>query len=85
MRVPGGVLKGAAAVVALGRGAAACLVLNPLDTTIMARRFFTNECAAHVVISGKMPGDVAELGGVILMDEEDVHRLIPGGGEESCR
>ena len=50
-------------------------VLNLLNPTDDPRRSFADEGAFVSELMNEMPGDVAELGGEILVDEEDVHEM----------
>jgi hypothetical protein len=59
--------------VSLLRGAAPNLVLNPLDTSVEARRILREKRTAKALSLHQVLGNVPELCRVVLMDEEDVH------------
>jgi hypothetical protein len=71
--MPDGILEGSTAIVRVSGGASLNAVLNPFNAIEMARRLLTNEGTAESLISHQIRGDLAELGGKILVDKEDVH------------
>lgn len=75
--VPGLILEGARTVVRRLRRAAAHVVGDHLDRAAGRDLALGDECAAVAPRADEPVGDVAELGGVVLVDEEDVHSDNP--------
>src|SRR5206468_1294415 len=73
--VPDGVFKGAAAIVVLFRGAAFDVIQDAFDAGPGARTLLRGEGAAKAFLLDEVFGDVAELGGEVLVYEENVHGL----------
>ena len=76
--VPDGVFEGAAAVMGLGRCATAQAVADAFHAPNVTVGLLRDERAEISQTLDQMAGDVPELGGEILMNEENVHRRRRG-------
>ena len=74
--VPDGILERAAAIVRFLPRAALHVILDALDAVAVAGRLLRNEGATKTLVLDQIAGNVAELGGEILVDEQDVH-VVP--------
>jgi hypothetical protein len=68
-----GILKRPSAVVRLLRGPALQLILDQSNAVATARRVAAQESTLPAVLADQSAGDVAELGGKVLVNEQDVH------------
>ncbi len=73
VRLPDGILEGAAAVIRLFGGSALEVVLDARDAVAETRRLLRNEGAAEPMPLRQISANVAELSREIRMDEQNMH------------
>src|SRR5688572_30072934 len=73
MGLPDAILESAGAIVVLLRRSAFHLELDALDPVALAGGLFRDESAAMPMLLDERSRDVSELGGIVLMNEADMH------------
>jgi hypothetical protein len=68
-----GILERLHAMMRFGRGPAVGLVLYKIHTVGTATRIAGHEATLPTVVLNQLAGDMPELGGIVLVDEKDVH------------
>ena len=77
--MPGGVFKCPTAVVSRIAGTAGCRVFHLADAVDHAAWCFRDKRTRPSPRADQMPGDMAELRGVVLVDEQNVHLFLVRG------